>query len=139
MMKSFLRTPALLIFPALLSTLLALSAQMPTPAPGASTKSLGATEARAKPAWLDAAVVYEIFPRSFSPEGSLNGVTAKLDDLQKLGVSVLWLMPLHPVGQLGKRVPTAAPMRCATTTPSTRPTAPRRICVAWSNKRIAGR
>ena len=48
-------------------------------------------------------MVYEIFPRSFSPAGNLNGVTAKLDDLQKLGVNVLWLMPLHPVGQVQKK------------------------------------
>ncbi len=42
-------------------------------------------------------------PRTFSPRGDLNGVTARLDDLQKLGVNVLWLMPLHPVGQVKKK------------------------------------
>ena len=51
------------------------------------------------PAWMDQAIFYEIFPRDFSPEGTLNGVTAKLDNLQKLGVTVLWLMPIHPVGR----------------------------------------
>ena len=51
------------------------------------------------PSWLDRAVFYEIFPRAFSPEGTLNGVTSRLDDLQKLGVNVLWLMPIHPIGK----------------------------------------
>ena len=51
------------------------------------------------PAWMDQAIFYEIFPRDFSSAGTLNGVTAKLDDLQKLGVNVLWLMPIHPVGK----------------------------------------
>ncbi len=51
------------------------------------------------PAWMDGAIFYEIFPRDFSPTGTLNGVTARLDDLQKLGVNVLWLMPIHPIGK----------------------------------------
>ncbi len=51
------------------------------------------------PAWIDQAIFYEIFPRSFSPQGNLNGVTERLDSLQKLGVNVLWLMPIHPIGK----------------------------------------
>ena len=54
------------------------------------------------PAWMDQAIFYEIFPRAFSPAGTLNGVTARLDDLQRLGVNVLWLMPIHPIGKLHK-------------------------------------
>jgi len=45
------------------------------------------------------AVVYEIFPRNFSTEGNFNGITARLDDLKDLGVNVLWLMPIHPLGE----------------------------------------
>ncbi|MGI4826990.1 MAG: alpha-amylase family glycosyl hydrolase [Janthinobacterium lividum] len=52
--------------------------------------------------WMDQAVFYEIFPRAFSPAGTLNGVTARLDDLQQLGVNVLWLMPIHPMGKVKK-------------------------------------
>ncbi len=48
---------------------------------------------------MDQAVFYEIFPRAFSEEGTLNGVTARLDALQHLGVNVLWLMPIHPIGK----------------------------------------
>ena len=51
------------------------------------------------PAWMDQAIFYEIFPRAFSSAGTLNGVTARLDNLQKLGINVLWLMPVHPVGK----------------------------------------
>ena len=51
------------------------------------------------PTWMDQAIFYEIFPRAFSPAGTLNGVTAKLDNLQRLGVNVLWLMPIHPIGK----------------------------------------
>lgn len=58
---------------------------------------------RHSPDWLRSAVVYEIFPRNFSPEGTLDGITAKLDDLKELGVDVLWLMPIHPIGQKMKK------------------------------------
>jgi len=79
------------------------SAQMPASPINPETKALGSVNARTPPAWLDSSVIYEIFPRSFSPEGDLNGITKKLDELQKLGVNILWLMPLNPVGQVEKK------------------------------------
>ena len=51
------------------------------------------------PQWLRNGVIYEIFPRDFSPAGNLNGVTARLDELKDLGVTILWLMPIHPIGE----------------------------------------
>jgi cyclomaltodextrinase / maltogenic alpha-amylase / neopullulanase len=51
------------------------------------------------PQWLRNGVIYEIFPRNFSPEGNFNGITARLDELKDLGVNVLWLMPIQPLGQ----------------------------------------
>lgn len=61
------------------------------------------TEARPSPEWLRQGVIYEIFPRDFSRPGTLNGVTAKLDDLQALGVNILWLMPIHPIGEKNRK------------------------------------
>jgi cyclomaltodextrinase len=55
--------------------------------------------ARPAPAWLRDGVVYELFPRNFSPEGNFNGVTARLDELKDLGVNIIWLMPIHPLGE----------------------------------------
>jgi glycosidase len=55
--------------------------------------------ARPAPAWLRQGAVYEIFERSFSPAGDFNGITARLDELSDLGVNVLWLMPIHPLGE----------------------------------------
>ncbi|MCA1594744.1 MAG: alpha-amylase, partial [Acidobacteria bacterium] len=34
---------------------------------------------------------------------NFNGVTAELDRLKKLGVNILWLMPIHPIGQERKK------------------------------------
>lgn len=56
--------------------------------------------ARTAPAWVQGAVVYEIFPRQFSAKGNFEGIIERLDELKKLGVDVLWLMPIHPVGRL---------------------------------------
>jgi cyclomaltodextrinase / maltogenic alpha-amylase / neopullulanase len=41
------------------------------------------------------AVVYEIFPRVFSENG-LQGITAALPVIQRLGINVIWLMPIQP-------------------------------------------
>ena len=59
--------------------------------------------ARSCPDWVRDAVVYEVFPRNFSPEGNFAGITARLDELKNLGVTVLWLMPIHPTGQKNKK------------------------------------
>ncbi len=59
-----------------------------------------AVQARPTPDWIKQAVVYEVFPRQFSPKGDFAGVTARLDELKALGVDVLWLMPVHPIGHL---------------------------------------
>src|ERR1700677_2303896 len=55
--------------------------------------------ARSSPQWLRDSVIYEIFPRDFSPAGNFKGITARLDELQGLGVNILWLMPIHPIGE----------------------------------------
>jgi cyclomaltodextrinase / maltogenic alpha-amylase / neopullulanase len=77
--------------------LLALTALAATPFVRAADT---ATVARQSPEWLRDAVIYEVFPRAFSPTGDFKGVTAQLDRLKELGVTVLWLMPIHPMGKL---------------------------------------
>jgi glycosidase len=67
--------------------------------PAAQAEDLSQVPARNSPAWLRDGVIYEIFPRDFSAAGNLDGVTARLDELQDLGVTILWTMPIHPIGQ----------------------------------------
>ena len=59
--------------------------------------------ARAVPDWVRDAVVYEVFPRAFSPEGNLAGVASRLDHVRDLGATVVWLMPIHPIGALKRK------------------------------------
>ena len=60
---------------------------------------VSSASARPSPDWLRAGTIYEIFPRDFSTAGNLNGITAKLDELHRLGVNILWTMPIHPIGE----------------------------------------
>jgi oligo-1,6-glucosidase len=48
--------------------------------------------------WWKEAVVYQIYPRSFMDSngdgiGDLNGITARIDHLQELGIDTVWLSP----------------------------------------------
>eukprot|EP01034_Spumella_vulgaris_P019841 gene19841-25384_t len=53
--------------------------------------------------WTRNAVVYEVNVRQFSASGKLNEVTNNLSRLKNLGVDVLWLMPLHPIGEINRK------------------------------------
>jgi len=53
--------------------------------------------------WVRDGVIYEIYPRAFSQQGTFNAITARLDELKDLGVTILWLMPIHPIGQEKKK------------------------------------
>lgn len=64
-------------------------AAVPAPEPEAAAVDLQDTDA----------VIYEVFVRSFSPEGTFSAIVPRLDGLKELGVDVLWLMPIHPVGE----------------------------------------
>lgn len=44
-------------------------------------------------------VMYQIFVRNFSEEGTFEKVREKLSDIKALGVDIIWLMPIHPVGK----------------------------------------
>lgn len=69
-------------------------------APAPDSSKLPARPARA---WVRDGVIYQIFPRAFSAEGNFKGITAQLDRLKDLGVTILWLMPIHPIGQEKKK------------------------------------
>jgi glycosidase len=58
---------------------------------------------RKSPEWLRSSIVYEIYPRNFSKEGDFNAITARLDELKDLGIDILWLMPIHPIGEKLKK------------------------------------
>jgi len=50
------------------------------------------------PEWSKNAVLYEVNVRQFTPEGTFNAFAEHLPRLKKLGVNVLWFMPVTPIG-----------------------------------------
>jgi len=55
------------------------------------------------PEWSRDLAIYEVNVRQFSPEGTFQGLTAHLDRLKEMGVGILWLMPVHPIGQENRK------------------------------------
>ncbi|MBC8042024.1 MAG: DUF3459 domain-containing protein [Rhizobacter sp.] len=49
--------------------------------------------------WVKSAVVYEMFVRDFTPEGTFIAAEKKLPEIKALGATVIWLMPIHPIGK----------------------------------------
>jgi 1,4-alpha-glucan branching enzyme len=50
------------------------------------------------PDWSREAVIYQVNTRQFTPEGTLKAATAQIPRLKAMGVDILWLMPIHPIG-----------------------------------------
>lgn len=55
--------------------------------------------------WWKKAVVYQVYPKSFKDSngdgiGDLNGITAKLPYLEKLGIDAIWLSPVYKSPQV---------------------------------------
>ncbi len=54
--------------------------------------------AQVHPDWSYSAVIYEMNMRQYTPEGTFAAAQAELLRLKELGVDVLWLMPIYPIG-----------------------------------------
>lgn len=50
------------------------------------------------PEWAKDAVIYQINTRQFTREGTFRAAQAQLPRLKRMGVDILWLMPIHPIG-----------------------------------------
>ncbi|MBR2116418.1 MAG: DUF3459 domain-containing protein [Alistipes sp.] len=52
----------------------------------------------AHPEWTYDAVVYEMNVRQYTPEGTFAAAEQHLPRLKELGVDIVWLMPIYPIG-----------------------------------------
>src|SRR6476469_9320311 len=59
----------------------------------------------AHPAWSRRAVIYEVNVRQFTPEGTLRAIQPHLSRLKALGVDIIWLMPVQPIGRKNRKGP----------------------------------
>ena len=44
-------------------------------------------------------VMYQVNPRVFAPSNSLKAVASRIDSIKALGVNVMWVMPIYPIGK----------------------------------------
>lgn len=93
-MEKFKKIPVAFLISCLLAA--ALFAQQPS-------KDVSKENARKSLDWVKDAVIYQIWERAYSQKGDFNSITADLDRIKDLGVDVLWLMPIHPIGQVKKK------------------------------------
>lgn len=55
------------------------------------------------PAWSRNAVIYEVNLRQFTPEGTLAAFQRHIPRLKALGVDILWVMPVQPIGRKNRK------------------------------------
>lgn len=51
------------------------------------------------PSWLKNANIYEVNIRQYTKEGTFNAFADHLPRLKKMGVDILWLMPIYPISK----------------------------------------
>lgn len=55
------------------------------------------------PEWSKNATIYQLNTRQFTPDGTFVAATAELPRLKELGVDIVWLMPIHPIGEENRK------------------------------------
>lgn len=55
------------------------------------------------PDWVKNATLYELNIRQFSEEGTFNAIEKQLPRLKKMGIDIIWLMPVNPIGELHRK------------------------------------
>jgi glycosidase len=55
------------------------------------------------PRWSKNAVIYQINTRQFTKEGTFKAAELHLPRLKDLGADILWLMPIHEIGQKNRK------------------------------------
>ncbi len=55
------------------------------------------------PEWSKDATIYQVNQRHFTPEGTFRAAEAHLPRLRDLGVDIIWLMPVNPIGTQNRK------------------------------------
>ena len=50
------------------------------------------------PEWTRNATLYEVNVRQYTPEGTFKAFEPHLQRLKDMGIDIIWLMPIHPIG-----------------------------------------
>ena len=55
------------------------------------------------PAALQRQIIYSVYVRAHTPEGTFRSVVPDLDRIRALGADWIWFLPIHPIGVKGKK------------------------------------
>lgn len=55
------------------------------------------------PDWVKNATIYELNVRQFSKEGNFKAIEKQLPRLKKMGIDIIWLMPVQPIGVINRK------------------------------------
>lgn len=55
------------------------------------------------PEWSKNATIYEVNVRQYTPEGTFKAFEKHLPRLKNMGVDIIWLMPIHPIGEKNRK------------------------------------
>ena len=48
-------------------------------------------------------VIYSVYVRNHTNDGTFNAVAEDLDRIKSLGTDIIWFMPIHPIGVKNKK------------------------------------
>lgn len=55
------------------------------------------------PEWSKDAVIYEVNIRQHTAEGTFNAFSEDIPRLKRMGIDILWFMPIHPIGEKNRK------------------------------------
>lgn len=59
--------------------------------------------ARPSESWIKDGIIYELYLRAYTQEGTFKSIIPKLNQIKNLGVSIIWIMPINPIGELKRK------------------------------------
>ncbi len=66
-------------------------------------KGQSETKVLQHPEWSKSATIYEVNIRQHTPEGTFAAFEKDIPRLKEMGVDILWLMPIHPIGVINRK------------------------------------
>ena len=55
------------------------------------------------PEWSKNATIYEVNLRQYTSEGTFEAFESHLPRLKEMGIDIIWLMPIHPIGEKNRK------------------------------------
>ncbi len=66
-------------------------------------KGRSETKVLQHPDWSKSATIYEVNIRQHTPEGTFSAFEKDIPRLKAMGIDILWLMPIHPIGVINRK------------------------------------